>query len=159
MKPVNTNIVSFDYTNTDHLNALGDLMNAYIADNMGGGDALNKLKQLRLVDGLNQHPTSIVLLAMCEDIFCGLLVAFQNFSTFTVSPMINIHDLIVLPAYRGKDIGCLLLKEIINIANDKKCSRITLEVRNDNLVAQNLYKKIGFAEAEPSMYYWRKNLL
>ncbi|WP_353123716.1 GNAT family N-acetyltransferase, partial [Dysgonomonas capnocytophagoides] len=85
--------------------------------------------------------------------------AFQNFSTFTVSPMINIHDLIVLPAYRGKDIGCLLLKEIINIANDKKCSRITLEVRNDNLVAQNLYKKIGFAEAEPSMYYWRKNLL
>lgn len=159
MKPVNINIVSCDYTNTDHLNALGDLMNAYIADNMGGGEALSKLKQLRLVDGLNQHPTSIVLLAMCKDVFCGLLVAFENFSTFTVSPMINIHDLIVIPAYRGKNIGYLLLKEIIEIANSKKCSRITLEVRNDNLVAQNLYKKIGFAEAEPSMYYWRKNLL
>ncbi|MFV0417822.1 MAG: hypothetical protein ACK5KT_03670 [Dysgonomonas sp.] len=46
MKPVNINIVSCDYTNTDHLNALGDLMNAYIADNMGGGDPLNKLKRL-----------------------------------------------------------------------------------------------------------------
>ncbi|EGK03237.1 MULTISPECIES: GNAT family N-acetyltransferase [Dysgonomonas] len=159
MKPVNINIIRCDYTNTDHLNALGDLMNAYIADNMGGGETLSKLKQLKLVDGLNQHPTSIVLLAMWEDVFCGLLVAFENFSTFTVSPMINIHDLIVLPTYRGKDIGSLLMKEIIEIAYGKKCSRITLEVRTDNLVAQSLYKKMGFVETEPSMYYWRKNLL
>ena len=159
MKPVNINIIRCDYTNADHLNALGDLMNAYIADNMGGGEALSKLKQLRLVDGLNQHPTSIVLLAMWDDVFCGLLVAFENFSTFTVSPMINIHDLIVLPTYRGKGVGRLLLEAIIEIGNSKKCSRITLEVRNDNVAAQTLYEKMGFAEAEPSMYYWRKNLL
>ena len=158
MNQAKINIVTCDYNNPDHLNALVDLMNAYIADDMGGGEPLNKLKQLRLVDGLNQHPASIVLLAESDNVFCGLLVAFENFSTFTVSPMINIHDLIVLPAYRGKGVGRLLLEEIINIGNSKKCSRITLEVRSDNPVAQNLYKSIGFAEVEPSMYYWRKYL-
>ena len=156
MKKGNIEIKECDYTDADHLNALVDLMNVYIADDMGGGKPLDKTKQLRLVDGLIRHPSSIVLLARLDEVFCGLLVAFENFSTFTVSPMINIHDLIVMPAYRGKGIGRLLLEEIIKIGESKKCSRITLEVRNDNFVAQNLYQSIGFAEVEPSMYYWRK---
>lgn len=151
-------IINCDFKNAEHLYAVGDLLNVYIKDDMGGGEPLSDLQKLRLVDGLNEHPASIVLLAQCEGEFCGLLVAFQNFSTFTVSPMINIHDLIVAPKHRRKGVGRQLLNFVVAIGKQKKCSRITLEVRTDNYSAQHLYKEMGFEEAEPSMLYWRKKL-
>ncbi|MDP4202597.1 MAG: GNAT family N-acetyltransferase, partial [Bacteroidota bacterium] len=89
-----------DFSNPEHLNGICELLNAYIGDQMGGGMPLNKLQQLRLVDGLNNHPTAIVLLALANERPVGMLVAFENFSTFTVRPMVNIHDLIVLPEFR-----------------------------------------------------------
>ena len=158
MDAINIKIVDCDYTDTDHLEAIGNLLNAYIADDMGGGEPLNPIQKLRLVDGLNQHPTSIVLLAQIDDAFCGLLIAFENFSTFTVSPMINIHDVIVLPEYRGNGVGKYLLESVIRKGKQQKASRVTLEVRKDNVAAQYLYKSLGFDETEPPMHYWRKTL-
>lgn len=157
MKNIDIEIMECDFSNTDCLNAIGNLMNTYIQDSMGGGNPLSGMEKLRLVDSLNEHPTSIVLLARVDNVFCGLLIAFENFSTFTVKPMINIHDLIVLPELRNSGIGHKLLDSIIEIAEKRGCSRITLEVRNDNINAQYLYKKMGFGEAEPPMHYWRKN--
>ncbi len=158
MNPTDISIADCDYTSSDDLKAICSLMNSYILDEMGGGEPLSKLQQLRLVDSLNQHPTSIVLLAKYKDTFSGLLVAFENFSTFTVSPMINIHDLIVLPEHRHIGIGRALLESLKNKAIEKGCSRITLEVRIDNSRAQQLYKSLGFTETDPAMLYWRKNL-
>lgn len=147
-----------DFCNPEHLNGICDLLNAYIGDQMGGGTPLNKLQQLRLVDGLNNHPTAIVLLALAGERPVGMLVAFENFSTFTVKPMINIHDLIVLPEFRGLGIGRKLMEAIEVRAREKGCSRISLEVRHDNVKAQTLYVSLDFQEADPPMYYWRKNL-
>jgi ribosomal protein S18 acetylase RimI-like enzyme len=125
---------------------------------MGGGKPLSKPEQLRLIDGLNEHPKSIVLLARTEGIFTGLLTAFENLSTFTAKPMINIHDVIVLKEYRSQGVGRQLMNAILTEAENRKCSRITLEVRKDNIIAQNLYKSLGFDETNPEMFYWRKNL-
>lgn len=152
------NIVACDYSRPEHRQALADLINTYIEDEMGGGKPLSKEEQLRLIDGLNKHPKAIVLLAEKDDLYCGLLVAFENFSTFSAMPMINIHDVIVLKAYRGKGIGRQLMNAIVENAGSKQCNRISLEVRKDNKVAQNLYGKLGFKETEPEMFYWRKML-
>jgi ribosomal protein S18 acetylase RimI-like enzyme len=150
------NITICDYAKPGHLNAITSLINAYIADEMGGGKPLSKPEQLLLVEGLNNHPKSIVLLAQIGDVFVGLLTAFENFSTFSAKPMVNIHDVIVLKEYRSKGIGRQLMNAIVNEAEKRKCSRITLEVRKDNVNAQNLYKSLGFEESE--MFYWRKYL-
>ena len=147
-----------DFSNPEHLNGICDLLNAYIADRMGGGTPLNKMQQLRLVDGLNNHPTAIVLLALADERPVGMLVAFENFSTFTVRPMVNIHDLVVLPEFRGLGIGRKLMDTIEVRAREKGCSRISLEVRHDNVKAQTLYVSLDYQEADPPMYYWRKNL-
>jgi ribosomal protein S18 acetylase RimI-like enzyme len=140
------------------MEALVALLSAYIADEMGGGLPLTPQEQRRLTDGLSQHPTAIVLLAKTGSVFSGMLVAFENFSTFSAKPMVNIHDLIVLKPFRGKGIGRLLMNALTKKAEEKGCGRITLEVRKDNAVAQNLYRDLGFAEASPEMYYWRKAL-
>ena len=158
MKETEINIHECDFENTDDLTAIGTLLNAYINDYFGGGNPLDKLQQLRLVDALNEHPKSIVLLAEIDNVRCGMIVAFENFSTFSVKPMINIHDVIVLKEYRGKGIGQMLMGGIEQIAKERNCSRLTLEVREDNTIAQHLYKSMGFADAEPKMLYWRKGL-
>jgi ribosomal protein S18 acetylase RimI-like enzyme len=150
--------VACDYSDQEHLQAITALIDVYIKDGMGGGTPLSKLEQLRLVDGLNQHPKAVVLLAETGGVYSGLLIGFENFSTFTAKPMINVHDLIVHPEYRGRGIGRQLMEGIIAEAKKRKCSRVTLEVRRDNVAAQSLYKSLGFGEPEPGMLYWRKYL-
>jgi ribosomal protein S18 acetylase RimI-like enzyme len=158
MSTINITVGECNYCDPDQLTAIGTLMNAYIADRMGGGEQLSPMKILRLVDALNNHPTSIVLLAEVDGVYAGMIVAFENFSTFTVKPMINIHDVVVLREYRNRGVGKRLMDAIIAEGEKRNCSRITLEVRKDNAVAQNLYKCFDFADTEPPMLYWRKNM-
>jgi GNAT superfamily N-acetyltransferase len=152
------NISLCNYSIPEHLEAIASLINAYIDDEMGGGKPLSQLERLRLIDGLNSHPKSIVLLAETEGVFVGLLTAFENFSTFSAKPMINIHDVIVLKEYRRKGVGRQLMNRIIQEAESRSCSRLTLEVRKDNTGAQDLYKSLEFGDTEPEMLYWRKYL-
>ncbi len=158
MTTVEFDIVECDFCDHNHLLAIGYLLNAYISDDMGGGTSLTELQQLRVVNRLDNHPMAVVLLALSDRQPIGMLIGFENFSTFTVKPMINIHDLIVLPAFRKRGAGRLLMEKVIDIARQRGCSRVTLEVRHDNVSAQSLYGGLGFQEADPPMLYWRKNL-
>jgi ribosomal protein S18 acetylase RimI-like enzyme len=159
MTIIETKITACDYSNPRHLQAITALINAYIHDEMGGGKPLSKPKQLRLIEGLNNHPKSIVLLAEVKNVFVGLLTAFENFSTFTAQPMINIHDVFVSKEYRNQGVGRQLMNALICEAKIRKCSRISLEVIKNNFNAQALYQSLGFEETEPEMFYWRKYLL
>ncbi len=151
-------ILDCDFSNPDHLRSSVELINAYILDEMGGGTPLSPIQQLRFVDGLNNHPKKIVLLAAIDNKCAGMIVAFENFSTFTARPMVNIHDIIVKKELRGNGIGRKLMEALIYRAQELRCSRITLEVRKDNKVAQQLYQSMGFEETDPPMHYWRKQL-
>jgi ribosomal protein S18 acetylase RimI-like enzyme len=153
---ITTNISACDYSNPEHRQAIISLINAYIDDEMGGGKPLSKSAQLCLIEGLSNHPKSIVFLAEADGLFVGLLTAFENFSTFTAKPMVNIHDVIVLKEYRGKGIGRQLMNAVISEAENRGSNRVTLEVRKDNPTAQNLYQSLGFEDTDPSMFYWRK---
>ncbi|MDR1718523.1 MAG: GNAT family N-acetyltransferase [Dysgonamonadaceae bacterium] len=159
MQTNNITIHLCDYNNHDDRNAVATLINAYIDDEMGGGTPLDCSQQQQLLEALQQHPKSIVILAVLQGVRCGMLVAFENFSTFSVRPMINIHDIIVLKAYRGKRVGKRLMESVIELAKNRLCSRITLEVREDNIAARHLYQSLGFAATSPIMDYWRKYLV
>jgi len=148
-----------DFENPMHLTTLTDLLNMYMADPMGGSPQLNKLQQLRLVDGLASHPSSFVLFEICDGVVAGLATCFINFSTFMVKPYLNIHDFFVKPEYRGKGLANNLMQELISISNERKYGKITLEVREDNLVAQGLYKSLGFEECSPNMLFWTKKII
>lgn len=147
-----------DYENPDHLSSLATLICHYMEDPMGNVEPLNKLQQLRMVDGLANHPKAFVLFAILGEEIVGLTVCFENFSTFRARPYINIHDLIVQQQHRGKGIGRALLKEVENIAQERRCCKLSLEVRDDNKTGQSLYKSLGYADCEPPMYFWTKQL-
>jgi len=147
-----------NYNYKNDLDAVVDLINAYKADEMGGGEPIEELQKLRLVDGLNNHPTSLVLLAVIDHVYVGMAVCFETFATFSVKPCINIHDLIVLPQYREMGIGKEIMLKILTIAEMRNCAKVTLEVREDNYKAQLLYHTLGFGECEPSMKFWVKHI-
>jgi GNAT superfamily N-acetyltransferase len=151
-------VMACEYGNAVHLQAVRSLLNGYIGDEMGGGRLLSAAEQVELTEGLRRCASSVALLATTGGVFCGLLVAFENFSTFTVRPMLNIHDVFVLKGYRGRGVGRRLMRAAVEEAARRNCSRITLEVRRDNVAAQRLYASLGFGETDPPMFYWRMSL-
>jgi len=158
MKENNIRITACNHSLPEHKQAIINLIDAYIKDEMGEGIPLSENEQEALAEGLRTHPRAIVRFAESDGNFIGIVVAYEHFSTFTAKPMINIHDVFVLKAYRGRGVGRKLMEAIIHDAEIRGCSRISLEVRQDNIKAQKLYRSVGFDETEPPMYYWRKYL-
>jgi ribosomal protein S18 acetylase RimI-like enzyme len=106
------------------------------------------------VEGLKNHPSKLIYLAVSDGLFIGLVNSFINFATFTVKPYINIHDVIVTGSWRNKGVGRIMLQKLIEKAKEMDCSKVTLEVRDDNSNAKYLYNSMGFHDAEPRQYYW-----
>lgn len=149
-------IVDVDFDNATHCKAVINLMNHYMSDKMGGVEAHSEEGSKRLIQGLKKHGNKLCLLAEIDTQFVGLINCFIGFGTFAAKPFINIHDIVVRDIYRGKGVGRALLNEVNNRAFKMGCGKITLEVREDNMNAQHLYKDLGFAEGTPVMHFWTK---
>ncbi len=147
-----------DYENPLHLTALVDLLNHYMTDPMGDASPLKKIQQLKLVDGLANHPSSLVMFVLSDGEIVGLTVCFINFSTFNVKPYLYIHDLIVYANFRNKGLGKAIMEKLIEISTECDYCKITLEVREDNFQAQGLYYNLGFEECTPTMLFWTKKI-
>jgi len=63
----------------------------------------------------------------------------------------------VAKAHRGKKIGEQVLVALLEEAMRHKARRATLEVRESNVVAQNLYRKYGFQPAAIRRGYYTDN--
>ena len=147
-----------DFENPYHLTALVSLTNEYMTDPMGDAAQLTKLQQLRLVDGLANNPSSLVLFVLVDSKIVGLSTCFVLFSTFNVKSYLYIHDFFVKPEFRGKGLANSMMQELISISKDRGYCKITLEVRDDNSIAQGLYRSLGFEECTPNMLFWTKKL-
>ena len=140
-------IVEADLGNATHQEAIVHLVNTYARDPMGGGQELPEAVRSVLIDGLQRHPTTLVFLAWDKETPVGIAVCFVGFSTFMARPLLNIHDLAVIPAYRRQGVGRLLLERVAAKGQELGCCKLTLEVRADNHSAQRLYEAVGFDNA------------
>src|SRR5207249_4228905 len=70
----------------------------------------------------------------------------------------HITTLAVDPPYQGRKIGERILIVIMEESVLQGASRATLEVRENNEVAQKLYRKYGFREAAIRKKYYTDNL-
>ena len=128
--------------------AVLELLDAYAADPMGDGRSLSPEVRDRLIDGLRRHPTTLIFLAWRDRRAVGIAVCFLGFSTFHARSLINIHDLAVLPPYRGRRIGPRLLEAVAHKARQLGCCKLTLEVQENNHRARRLYEAAGFAQVQ-----------
>jgi ribosomal protein S18 acetylase RimI-like enzyme len=123
------------------------VLDSYASSPIGGGRALTADVRKRVVPMLRAHPTSLVLLAIADDAPVGIAVCFFGMSTFRARPLLNIHDLAVLPQYQGKGVGPALLEAVEERARREGCCKLTLEVLDDNERARAVYRRFGFEDA------------
>lgn len=125
--------------------ALVHLLDSYARDPMGGGTPLPDEVKARLCDGLAAQPGAVSFLAWLGSVPVGLLNGFEGYSTFKAQPLLNVHDLAVLPAQRGRGIGQALLGAAQAHAQERGCCKLTLEVLSGNARALRSYAQFGFA--------------
>ncbi|KAF1045328.1 MAG: Acetyltransferase YpeA [Herbaspirillum frisingense] len=137
-------IIKADLGNAAHAAALFETLNAYASDIMGGGKQLSDYVRDNLAAELKKRPTAHVFLAFDGDRPAGLATCIEGFSTFSCKPLLNIHDLAVMPAYRGQGIARSLIARVEEEARALDCCKMTLEVLEGNTVARSLYRSCGF---------------
>ncbi|MPR03528.1 GNAT family N-acetyltransferase [Pseudomonas sp. MAFF 212408] len=156
-------VLQASYTNPVHAEAIGLVLNQYAKDPMGGGHPLaaDLLRQLPAELAKRAHAFSVLAFVGGEP--AGLINCFEGFSTFACRPLINVHDVAVVNRFRGLGLSQKMLQKVEEIARQRGCCKITLEVLEGNDVAQSAYRKFGFDQsifdpAHGRMLSWSKPL-
>lgn len=138
------------------------LLDAYARDPMGGGEPLADGVKARLASDLAGNPQAFSLLARLDGEAVGLANCFMGYSTFAAAPLVNIHDLAVLPDRRGAGIGKALLAAVEAEGLKRGACKVTLEVLSGN-PARHLYAREGYGDyqldpATGNALFWQKRL-
>lgn len=145
-----------DYANPRDAAALVDLLDGYARDVAGGGKPLVAEVKQGLVQVLRQRqPQAFSVMAWAEEegsasapyagVAVGLVNCFEGFSTFACRPLVNVHDVVVVPAWRGHRIAQRMLQEVETLARGRGACKLTLEVLSGNRAAIQAYEREGFA--------------
>jgi ribosomal protein S18 acetylase RimI-like enzyme len=115
---------------------------------MGGATPLREDVKARLPSDLARRTGTCVLLARVEGVPAAVAVAFEGYSTFEAKPLLNLHDFVVAPRFRGRGIALRLLERLEAEARSRGCCKITLEVLENNTRARGIYARFGFGGYE-----------
>ena len=141
-------ILQADYQNDQQARDIGYMLGCYAADPMGGGRPLDEIIRQQIASRLSTVPGAFSILCYDHDKAVGLVNCFQGFSTFNCHPLINIHDVYVKDEYRGYGLVQSMLVKVEQIAKQRNCCKLTLEVLEGNTIARQVYKKFGFSAYE-----------
>jgi GNAT superfamily N-acetyltransferase len=152
-----------DYADPRDAAELVMLLDAYASDPMGGGAPLCQDTRDAVVPGLAATPGAFTLIARLGGEPVGLTNCFTGFSTFAAEPLVNVHDMGVLPEHRGRGVGKALLQAVEGEARRRGACKITLEVLSGNKRAQALYLALGYGDyqLDPEAghaLFWQKKL-
>lgn len=142
-----------DYRSAVHASALVQVLDAYARDPAGGGEPLSSFARRHLAAELAARPQAFSVLAFAAEQPIGLVNCIEGFSTFACRPLVNIHDVAVLPSHRGQRVAERMLALVEEIARERGACKLTLEVLQGNASALRLYERLGFAgyQLDPSM--------
>ncbi len=100
--------------------------------------------------------------------FCGRVAAYGGM--WLILDEAHVTNVAVLPEFRGHGFGEAMMDGLIARAAERQAQRMTLEVARSNVVAQNLYAKLGFVQlgirrgyysnpVEDALIMWRDPLV
>ena len=156
-------IIKAELTRADHAQAVVSLLNEYACDPMGGGKALSKEVKDSLIEAMLQRHFVHSFIAYDQNQPIGLINLVEGFSTFAARPLLNIHDVMVLEAYRGQGVAAHLFAAAEGFARELGCAKLTLEVLEGNESAKRAYRRLGFQpyQLDPSAgvaQFWHKSI-
>lgn len=106
-----------------------------------------------LNDRLNNEE-SVVFMAFDDNNPIGFVQLYPSFSSVSMKPTWVLNDLYVKETGRGKGFGEKLIRAAIAFAEEAGAKGVLLETAQDNVTAQRLYEKIGFAKESNYIYFF-----
>ena len=152
MPDATIHIRTVDFSDPADAAAYLEQLDSYARDPMGAGQPLAAATRDRLIDDLAHRPGTHALLAESGGNAVGFATCFLGYSTFQAMPLLNVHDIAVLPPWRGRGAARLLLDAIADLARSLGCCRVTLEVCSDNPRARGIYEANGFRPADCGVF-------
>ena len=155
--------IAFDRLSTRIADAAKDidvivsLLDCYHRDPMGNNCPWDTSRAQALSEGLQQL-NSVVVILYVDDVPVGMATCLRSFSTWAAKHILNIHDFIIRPEYRGMGLGLYLMEHVFQLASILGMIRVTLEVRDDNAPALKLYEKAGLGPCSSPMSFWTKEI-
>lgn len=141
-----------DFARRADASAYLEMLDAYARDPMGAAQPLSDPVREKVVRDLAADPGAHCLLAERDGEPIGFATCFVGYSTFNARPLLNVHDIAVVPAARGRGVARALLAAITDRARRLGCCKLTLEVRRDNGPAQRVYARDGFKPATCGLF-------
>ncbi|EGF31927.1 putative acetyltransferase [Oxalobacteraceae bacterium IMCC9480] len=163
MSAATVQITLADYADPADARDVIAVLDAYARDPFGGAEPLAAHVRRDLIAALAARAGAFSVLARVDGVAVGLANCFEGFSTFSCAPLINIHDMMVLAPYRGQRLAQQLMQHVEQVALERGCCKITLEVLEGNRHAQLVYRKMGYAGYQLDAEYgdalmWQKKL-
>ena len=98
--------------------------------------------------------TEAIIVAEQEGMVCAVSVflerTYQN-STHVKRRVLFVDTMAVDEEYRGKGIGTEMFDYLKEVAKNRKCDGIELQVNAKNAAAKRMYEKCGFTEKSINM--------
>lgn len=111
---------------------------------------VNPVSKNKLIKEISYNHLARYYIMLLDDIIIGY------FGMWIISDEGHILNIAIDPKYRGKGYGNDLLIELIKIAKENLVNKLTLEVRETNEPAKNLYKKYNFKVLGRRKDYYRE---
>lgn len=143
--------------------AIVDLLDQYASEPIGGETPLSMFVKSNLANELQKRPHVVVVLALANERYAGMIIAIEGFSTFACKPVLNLHDVIVEASHRGQGVFSRMLEFLESEAARRGCCKLTLEVLAGNRQAADVYRHLGFvpyclSETFGEATFWHKVL-
>ena len=104
---------------------------------------------------LTQNPTTLALVAELGDLACPMVIGMSV--VWLIMDEAHIATLAIHPDFRGHGFGKRLLAETLRQSIQHGASLTTLEVRQNNLAAREMYAKFGFKMVGRRPHYYKDN--
>ena len=104
------------------------------------------------------HNESTILIAFHdseETEAVGFTQLYPLFSSVSMERMLLLNDLYIVPTYRGKGIGTLLINSAKELCTSSHQKGIVLQTETTN-PAQQLYERLGFNKDPDLHYFWAR---
>lgn len=134
--------VSIRRATLDDLDPLVSLFDAY--RQFYGQPSEQNLARQFLSDRLVRNESVVLVAENDGGAAVGFVQFYPTFSSILVAPMYVLSDVYVMPEFRRREVGTLLLQSAIETARATGAVRLELATAITNVSAQRLYESLGW---------------
>ncbi|MEZ8283443.1 GNAT family N-acetyltransferase [Vibrio splendidus] len=148
--------MEFHKAKLEDIEQLSRLFHSYRQLSVSLDNSFSLSDSTKWIEDRLSEDNAVFLIAESEQEILGFVTLYQGFSSISLSKYWILNDLFVSKDARGLGLGRSLMEQAEMYASATKSKGIELETSKDNLLAQSLYKDLGYIENERYKSYFKK---